>query len=547
MAKLTLLKDQPIGENGCKRLDGLGFEAYAESLKDSILNTEGPFTIGIFGEWGTGKTSLMRLVSDKLNESAASDVIVPVWFNAWKYEKEAHPIIPLVACIIREVRKHRSFSNEHNTAFKSLLKNLCGLAKCATVNVSAKVPLLAEASIKLDPGKFIRKKDPLEELLDKCVYNTVFDELTALEDQKVKIVIIIDDLDRCFPDKAIALLETIKLILSQPGFIFIFGVSRSVIEGYLNHRYSEKFGLQDFNGSKYLDKIVQLPFPIPPNRDKERIKEFTSNLLQEIDEEYKVVLESISPILGPVCSNNPRAIIRFINNLLICNNIRNQSAKRPEEKIPIGYFAVSQILQQRWEKLFGTLYKNPAFCQEIAQWKKEDLTNKYKTLAEDQSDQEAKSKAEVVNALIGDADLKLLLIETAIGNNWLSDEGLRKKATEFLKSLIVTENDLKIVHSCWRDAKYDERFKREMYHFHAIIQAEDNILDLVEYVTYDLSSGGQGYSDPIRVCKDRESRFKLKELVWGHFNLRAEVKIKNQDETIRLEHLITLSESGPTI
>ena len=86
MAGLRLLTDEPLGTEGARK-DGLGFENYSQALAEAAINTPGPFTIGIFGGWGTGKTSLMRLTQSKL---AMDENVVPVWFNAWQYELEDH-------------------------------------------------------------------------------------------------------------------------------------------------------------------------------------------------------------------------------------------------------------------------------------------------------------------------------------------------------------------------------------------------------------------------------------------------------------------------
>ena len=59
MQKLSLLTDEPIGEPGIVRPDGLGFSNYAQVLGNAITSTSGPFTIGVFGEWGSGKTRLI--------------------------------------------------------------------------------------------------------------------------------------------------------------------------------------------------------------------------------------------------------------------------------------------------------------------------------------------------------------------------------------------------------------------------------------------------------------------------------------------------------
>jgi predicted KAP-like P-loop ATPase len=101
---LNLITDQALGEPGSDRRDGLGFEDHSKILSTVALETHGPFTIGILGEWGTGKTSLMHLIEQRL---CASENVVTVWFNAWLYEQENHPVIPLIGSIIKDLREKR--------------------------------------------------------------------------------------------------------------------------------------------------------------------------------------------------------------------------------------------------------------------------------------------------------------------------------------------------------------------------------------------------------------------------------------------------------
>lgn len=108
MSSFSLLSDQALGEGTDVFYDGLGFNTYANVLASAAINTPGPFTIGIFGEWGTGKTSLMRLVEKDLSDTSG-DEIITVWFNAWRYEQEEHPIVPLIGTIVRAVQLKKNF------------------------------------------------------------------------------------------------------------------------------------------------------------------------------------------------------------------------------------------------------------------------------------------------------------------------------------------------------------------------------------------------------------------------------------------------------
>ena len=82
---LSILSDQPADE------DRLNFAPYAKTLADILADpgTHTPLTIGVFGGWGRGKTSLMRMVERRLAATEGSDYPVrPVWFNAWLYSQQ---------------------------------------------------------------------------------------------------------------------------------------------------------------------------------------------------------------------------------------------------------------------------------------------------------------------------------------------------------------------------------------------------------------------------------------------------------------------------
>ena len=98
------LSDEPILES--ERTDHLEFEHTAGVLARAALYTDSPITIGVFGNWGSGKTSLMRLMRKIVDcEGQGDNAAVAVWFNAWQYEREEHLIVPLIATIARDIKK----------------------------------------------------------------------------------------------------------------------------------------------------------------------------------------------------------------------------------------------------------------------------------------------------------------------------------------------------------------------------------------------------------------------------------------------------------
>lgn len=252
----------------------------------------------------------------------------------------------------------------------------------------------------------------------EIAFNDAYDALSKLKlgGERGKIVLFIDDLDRCLPDVAVQLLESIKLVLSQAGFIFVLGMSRPVIDGYLNKRYQQDFGLTDFIGRNYLDKIVQLAFYIPSHR--ERIEGFAETVLDVLNEDDRIQLIDILPIIGVACGYNPRIAIRFVNNLLIDTSIRRN--------IPIGYFAITRSLQQYWFEAFLILTQHDSYklCEKTYQWLEKGVPT---------FDDKSTIEAQLAISLKANPDL-VQLLSTTYGIAWLYNHDQRVAAIQFLKN-----------------------------------------------------------------------------------------------------------------
>ena len=420
---LKLIADQAIGEIDTRQSDGLGFNTYARVLAQAALDTSGPFTIGVFGEWGTGKTSLMRLIQSNLT---AQPNVVTVWFNAWRYEKEEHPIVPLIGTIVRELEEHKAVSQKFGDSVRTLIRALRAVAYGFAAKSKVKIPGFAEVEASFVAKDMIDRKERLtpDPLLDRSLYYGAFNSLEAVRlERDLRVVILIDDLDRCFPDQAIRLLESIKLVLAQPGFIFVLGVARKVIEGYLQHRYSSDFGIRDFKGQLYLDKIVQLPFHIPPT--SERMGDFCTLMLSGQPGEISAELDEILPIVAEALGGNPRAVIRFINNVLIDLAINIELADAAlMERIPLNYFAISRCLEDRWPEVFTPLEASAPLAQEVSSWDLASLSARA---------EKSGPEARIAASMVSDQRLAKLLLGDH-GKSWLNNADLRKASIGFLRS-----------------------------------------------------------------------------------------------------------------
>src|SRR5215469_3128187 len=99
---------------------GLGCQEYAEAIADAIRGGAPPqFTIGLYGEWGSGKTSLLTAFAANL--SATPEVVIPVFFDAWRYERSDHIVVPILYAIYESIERYgdKSLSDELKRALRS--------------------------------------------------------------------------------------------------------------------------------------------------------------------------------------------------------------------------------------------------------------------------------------------------------------------------------------------------------------------------------------------------------------------------------------------
>jgi Cdc6-like AAA superfamily ATPase len=121
---LSILSDKPAEE------DQLNFKPYAETLADIITDpgTDTPLTIGVFGDWGRGKTSLMRMVQRQLEATEGTDFpVLSVWFNAWLYSQQEALWRALISRVLAETRKFDTLTEGARATLRQLESRLYGV------------------------------------------------------------------------------------------------------------------------------------------------------------------------------------------------------------------------------------------------------------------------------------------------------------------------------------------------------------------------------------------------------------------------------------
>jgi len=274
--------------------DFLNYEMHANLIKEYVTNPHLlPLTIGVFGDWGSGKSSIMRMLEQKLE---SDEKILTIYFNSWLFEGYEDAKVSLLENIILELSKGKTLSEEAKSKVLQLLSRI-DFIKLTSDGVKKYgknvIDLIATGGIgtAIEAGFSMLNKDKVETLknidistLDKYIKdeqeNTSKTTIKSFKDDFAKlieltaynsVVIFIDDLDRCLPERVIDTLEAIKLFLSVDNTAFVIGADERI----LKHSISMHLKLHTFNNDSeylqntqqivtdYIEKLIQIPYRIP--------------------------------------------------------------------------------------------------------------------------------------------------------------------------------------------------------------------------------------------------------------------------------------------
>ena len=249
-----------------------------------------PATIGIFGDWGSGKTSLMKMLEASFADKEEEGILC-VLFNGWLFEGYEDTKTALLDTILSEVekRKSESFSDKAKALFRSLRKrvNLMRLSLTAVKYATAygaagwqgvgaismsdlpqAIKQVAEVAKTSDVNKllaYINDNPPKDEEDTTSLREFHRDFAELLKETDIEtLVVFIDDLDRCTPDTIIGTLEAIKLFLFAPQTAFVIGADEDLVRYAVRRRFPEIQSDKTDVGRDYLEKLIQFPIRIPP-------------------------------------------------------------------------------------------------------------------------------------------------------------------------------------------------------------------------------------------------------------------------------------------
>lgn len=308
-------------------MDLLRFRYIAEAVRDLVHQKDLlPVTIGVFGDWGSGKSTVMRMVKAELNRP---DFLV-LEFNGWLFEDYEDAKSALLGSILDEIGAR---TKDQAGPVRDLLARLKGFVR--RIDVGKGLGLLARAglplalglpqlsllalsgelqkaiqegleSLKQDPqkafetlGGLIKPEDASEVRNTIRCFRNDFGQLLA-EAGITQLVVLIDDLDRCLPSTIIETLEAIKLFLFVPNSAFVIGADEDLIRYAVRQVYRDLDADGREVGRDYLEKLIQIPVAIPPLSRAENHAYINLLFAQKrlAPEDFGKVLESVQAFVA---------------------------------------------------------------------------------------------------------------------------------------------------------------------------------------------------------------------------------------------------------
>ena len=338
-----------IGEKNKKVM--FRFDTYARSIAALIAdeNGETPMVVGIYGPWGSGKTTLMEQVADQLDKMKPKKgnglrACKPVWFQAWKYAGEDAILAALIEEIFIKISSDKGLVKKFQVYFNDIKKRFEKVSESLKINL--KVPVMG-SSLSAELGALFRN----QERQDKIGFIRTFEEefsnvLKVFKNNKETLVIFIEDLDRCPHDRVLKILETIKLFMDKEGCVFVIGADKKKIEGAVetNSEY------EPTDAKLFLDKIVQVTFTLP-EKSVEDITEYLESLVPEGDP-----IHARSRDIAEYSKCNPRTIKRFLNDLSLRKKLVVEiNPDLDKQDLEIAYDGFALLARGDWKIIVTTL------------------------------------------------------------------------------------------------------------------------------------------------------------------------------------------------
>lgn len=324
--------------------DTFGIGMYVEGLCRFIVDCDSPMTISIQGDWGSGKTSMMNMIKEKI-----SDKVHPIWFNTWQFSQfqmQNELTVSMLCALLAELDYSQDKTKKIIGFLSGAAKTAAGiLTEMVAGGVAADKVTGAFEGTNIDIAEEIKNlKTKFQEAVDEKLRKT----------KKDRVVIFVDDLDRLQPAKAVELLEVLKVFLDCEHCVYVLAVDYEVVTQGIKQKFGDMVGEQ--KGKSFFDKIIQLPFKMPVAQYDigKYVTEQLSKMNINVDsDDVRDYVELIGLSIG--C--NPRSMKRLFNTYLlldiILKNTYSANAGNDGRKLLFAIICMQMEFDELYEYIVG--------------------------------------------------------------------------------------------------------------------------------------------------------------------------------------------------
>ncbi|WNM32073.1 P-loop NTPase fold protein [Streptomyces sp. Li-HN-5-11] len=336
------ITDNPVvNRNG----DRYGFLPHLEVLAHAVEAARPlPLTVGVFGPWGSGKSSFMHMWRDLLGAQAHA-----VWVNPWKYDQKQEIWAAVITSVLAEIQQNERTRDKATRLARSLAwLSLRGVLSRGAPMVTGGLLGKEEAQQALDrladsDAEFHRHVNAFE----RDFAEAVDDYLDGAD----RLMVFIDDLDRCTPEAAVTVLESLKLFTGDSRCVFVLAMDYDLLSAVAAKKFGE---LAPLKGAAYLEKIVQLPFFLP---------EVAWDTLRGSLAPYVLLppqhAEPFWQLTRTAFGASPRRLKRYVNVFNLAAAILERTSGGPAGNMRLLQLAELLILRSEHRSFYGHLATDP--------------------------------------------------------------------------------------------------------------------------------------------------------------------------------------------
>ncbi|MGH0542147.1 KAP family P-loop NTPase fold protein [Bacillus cereus] len=332
---MTMIYDnRPFEINVTSDLFGIHFKA--DSIKNMLETNNDYFEknnlVALYGEWGSGKTSVMEYINKNITNYNV------VFFEAWKYEKDLNLSLSLFEMILDKVEAEKDSLGKVLEDVKLIGKTLLNFSKNLLFNYRLSLPGM---TVNIDQAAKDTIKE-MDELIERTSFYTNLKEFNTSYNKLLdeyheatgkKLLVFIDDLDRCAPENVLDLISSIKhFFIDSDKVVYFCGVDKHAVNKAINIRYQNII-----KSEEYLEKVFDVTFNMPEIQNIDKLLEDFISRVRVFNTVANNNFNFLKLFFLGIKFTNPRKLKKLFNKYLFLCTLDKSNGNRIYSYIPENF------------------------------------------------------------------------------------------------------------------------------------------------------------------------------------------------------------------